>query len=169
MKHTAFVHAIYIAPSAGAPMQQLTQAELIAGTGIRGDRYAQGNGAFSKAAPPKTRHITLIAKSGIEAANQLLELNHYPQFSEAQTRRNIVISGVTPEVLNSLVGRVFFLGQLSLQGIELCAPCQRPAKLLNKVDFIKSFEGFGGIRAAILDSGILYPEDVLSTDSMESE
>lgn len=153
MKPAAFINSIYIAHAAGAPMRQLTQAELMAGFGIRGDRYSQGIGAFSKAAPPKIRHITLIAKTGIVHANHILKNNQYSQFTEAQTRRNLVIDGISPQELNDLIGEVFYLGGLTLKGIELCAPCQRPANLLKKEDFINSFEGRGGIRAAVLESG----------------
>lgn len=162
MKSTAFIQSIYIAHAAGAPMQQMLQAQLIAGSGIGGDRYAQGVGAFSNTTPTKIRHITLITRSGIAFANQLLKSKQYSQFSEAQTRRNIIISGMPSEALNDLVGQVFYLGRLGLRGVELCEPCQRPAKLLQKMDFLESFNGQGGIRVEVLDSGILLPGDTLS-------
>lgn len=162
MKPSALIHAIYIAQAAGAPMQQIIQAELRAGHGIQGDRYAQGIGAFSNTTPPKIRHITLIAQTGIALANHLLENNQNPQFTEAQTRRNIILSEISPKELTDLVGEIFYLGGLALKGIELCAPCERPAKLLKKSNFKSAFEGRGGIRAAVLDSGQIFLGDALT-------
>ena len=162
MKPAALIHSIYIAQAAGSPMQQMIQAVLRAGHGVQGDRYAHGIGTFSNTTPPKIRHITLITQTGIALANHLLEGNLNPQFTEAQTRRNIIISEISPQELNDLIGKVFYLGGLALTGIELCAPCERPAKLLKKINFISSFEGYGGIRAAVLDSGQIAPGDALT-------
>jgi MOSC domain-containing protein YiiM len=40
-------------------------------------------------------------------------------------------------------------------------PCQRPANLLAKQDFLKAFDGKGGLRAEALESGILLPNHPL--------
>ncbi len=41
------VEAIFIAPSAGEPMQVLLEVEAIAGLGLAGDRYLEGTGYYS--------------------------------------------------------------------------------------------------------------------------
>ena len=161
MKVFPQIHSLYIANLAGKPMMQIERAEIIAGEGIIGDRYAAGIGAFS-ASNPKIRHVSLIALSGIEDANHLLLANQYTPFSAGDTRRNIVINHFSAAELNSLVGKIFYLGGLAFKGTELCAPCQRPAKLLGRPDFIKAFEARGGIRAEALESGSLVAEDLLT-------
>jgi len=161
MKASPQIHSLYIASLAGKPMIQIERADIIAGQGIIGDRYASGLGAFS-ISHPKIRHISLIALSGIADANHYLLAKRFPLFSGGDTRRNIVIDRFSTVELNNLVGKVFYLGGLAFKGTELCEPCQRPAKLLARPDFINAFEGRGGIRAEVLASGSLAVEDLLT-------
>lgn len=160
------IYSIQIASRAGESMMQLAQANIIAGKGIDGDRYALDIGAFSKT-KPKIRHISLIALSGIEHANQELLAKQQAVFSESDTRRNLVISGISVNELNDLVGKIFYLGGLMFRGTELCAPCQRPANLLKRPDFMNAFENRGGLRAEALESGYLITGDRL--DFLESD
>lgn len=160
MKASPRIHSIYTAPLAGEHMVQLTRAEIVAGQGITGDRYALGLGAFS-ITKPKIRHVSLIALSGIEHANYRLVAEQKTVFGLGDTRRNLVISGISEDELNGLVGKHFYLGELAFKGTELCEPCQRPANLLKRPDFIDAFEGRGGLRAEALDSGSLTPGDIL--------
>ena len=161
MKASPQIHSIYIAARAGELMVQPARAEIIAGEGIVGDRYAHGRGAFSKS-KLKIRHISLIALSGIENANGQLCAKQQPPFSEADTRRNLVIQGISEEELNRLVGQIFYLGGIAFKGTELCEPCQRPANLLKRPDFMNAFENRGGLRAEALDSGTISNGDVLT-------
>jgi hypothetical protein len=161
MKLNAHIQAIYLAPSAGAPMESVEHIRVNAGTGLEGDRYAMNAGAYSAMEPIKVRHISLIALSGIETANQWLIAGDEPTFDGAETRRNIVLAGISALELNSLVGRQFQLGNIQMLGTELCTPCERPAQLLNRPSFMDAFEGRGGIRAEILNSGALTLGDKL--------
>ena len=147
------IHSIYIASQAGEPMIKRDTARLSPSEGIEGDRYALGIGAFSGSVPAKIRDVSLIALSGIEAANEELAAGGLKTYLPSETRRNIVIEGVSAEGLNQLVGREFFLGSIRLKATELCIPCERPASLSKKFDFISAFKNRGGIRAQILDSG----------------
>ena len=142
-------------------MIQIERADIIAGQGIAGDRYATSLGAFS-ISKPKIRHVSIITLSGIADANRQLLTNQYAPFGEGDTRRNIVIDHLSATELNNLVGTVFYLGDLAFKGTELCTPCQRPAKLLARPDFIEAFEARGGIRAEALESGPIAIEDLLT-------
>jgi hypothetical protein len=166
MRASPQIHAIYIAAQAGETMEQLSQADITCGEGIVGDRYALGLGAFSKT-QFKIRHISLIAYSSIEQANSQLLIKQQLPFSAGDTRRNLVMSNISTEELNSLVGQVFYIGGLAFKGTELCVPCQRPANLLRRPDFIRAFEGRGGIRAQALESGRLSPGDILHFSTIE--
>ena len=158
-----YIQAIYIAPAAGEPMQSLSTAHIIS-TGIEGDRYANGKGAYSNTSPRKTRHLSLITESGIAIANDWLLAGNEPTFDASETRRNIVIGNMSANDLNSFVGKTFSLGTLILRVTELCAPCQRPAQLLGKPSFMDAFEGRGGLRAEIINIGQISVGDVLSSE-----
>ena len=155
MKFNPRIQAIYLAPTAGMPMQPMDHVKVNAGLGIEGDRYALGTGAYSLIEPSKVRHLSLIALSGITIANDWLRAGNEPTFEASETRRNIILEGITAPELNLLVGQKFQLGNILLMGTELCSPCERPAQLLNRPSFMDAFEGRGGIRAEILSSGVL--------------
>ena len=148
-------------------MVQIAQANIVAGKGIAGDRYALGIGAFSKT-KIKIRHISLIALTAMEDANHQLIAKQQMPFSEGDTRRNVIISGISADELNDLVGKIFYLGGLAFKGTELCEPCQRPANLLKRPDFMSAFEDRGGLRAEALESGNLSNGDRL-TFSIDQE
>jgi len=160
-KFNARIQAIYLASSAGAPMKSMDHVKVSAGIGIEGDRYALGTGAYSLLEPKKVRHLSLIALSGIAIANDWLSAGNEPTFDGSETRRNIILEGVTPSQLNLLLGQKFQLGNILLRGTELCVPCERPAQLLNRPSFMDAFEGRGGIRAEVLNSGTLAVGDAL--------
>ncbi len=161
MKLNAYIQAIYLAPSAGAQMESVDHTRVNSGAGLEGDRYAMNAGAYSATEPIKVRHISLIALSGIETANEWLTAGDEPTFDGAETRRNIVLAGISASDLNSLVGQQFRLGNIQMLGTELCTPCERPAQLLNRPSFMDAFEGRGGIRAKVLNSGALELGDEL--------
>ena len=167
MKASPQIHSIYIATQAGESMVQLAQANIVADEGIVGDRYALGIGAFSKT-KLKIRHISLITLEGIEDANRQLIAKQQTPFGEGETRRNVIISGISADGLNNLVGKIFYLGGIAFKGTELCEPCQRPANLLNRPDFMSAFEDRGGLRAEALESGTFCNGDLL-TYSIDAE
>ncbi len=156
------IHSIYIASQAGESMKKRESVRLRFGAGLEGDRYALGSGTFSGSIPPKIRDVSLIALAAIEAANLELETSGLKTFPAIETRRNIVIEGVSSDALNQLVGKEFSLGPIRLKATELCAPCERPANLSEKTQFISAFDNRGGIRAQILDSGEIRVGDHLS-------
>lgn len=148
---------IQIAEDKGAPMQNLQQANIVEG-GIEGDRYATGKGAFSNSKPPRNidRHISLIESEVIEAVRA--ERNIDVTF--ADTRRNLLTIGIR---LNDLVGQRFYIGNVLVEGVELCDPCARPGILSGKPDvkqsFKDAFENSGGLRVRVLGTGEIRSND----------
>ena len=134
-------------------MNKRERAQLIVGVGIESDRYALGIGTFSGSIPAKIRDVSLIALTGIEEANQELEASGLSAYLASEVRRNIVIEDMSSDDLNQLIGKEFSLGFIRLRATELCIPCERPAKLSDKSNFLSAFKNRGGIRAQILDSG----------------
>ena len=70
------VDGIYIAGEASGSMVEQTEAQLVAGRGIVGDRYAKRKGTYSVFRQSKKdsgmrepgRQLTIVAAEGIEAA-----------------------------------------------------------------------------------------------------
>ncbi|KAJ1464171.1 hypothetical protein T484DRAFT_3407813 [Baffinella frigidus] len=70
------VDGIFVAPAASLPMEERDSAELIAGKGISGDRYASQTGTYSvlrvSAQRPGEREpgrqITLLSADSVDAA-----------------------------------------------------------------------------------------------------
>ena len=151
------VAEIYIARDKAMPMEYQAMVRAIEGVGLEGenfrDRYATGQGAFSNTKEDKIRHVTLISQEDIDVANSGLEEPFLPY----ETRRNIVIEGIPSE---RLLGVRFEIGHVLLEGVSICDPCVRPEKLAGKSGFKSGFAGsLGGIRAAILSTGLIFPKD----------
>ncbi len=105
------IHQIFIAPRCGEPMLALTAVEAITECGLRGDRHAHP--AHHQA--PENQ-LTLIELEHIQAFSQASGLALTPD----QPRRNLVTLGVD---LNALCGKRFRIGEVALEGLELCEPC----------------------------------------------
>src|SRR5688572_19452501 len=117
----AKVVAIYRCDTKGAPMQEIWSARAVPGKGLVGDRYFLGKGAFSGLASfdvlgVDARDVTLISLEAIEAAARLSCVAGEVPFSAADTRRNIVSSGVD---LNALVEKEFLVGSVWMRGVEV--------------------------------------------------
>ena len=114
------------------------------GKGLEGDRYSDGTGTFYKPNCPD-REVTLIETEALEA----LKRDYGIELAPSQTRRNLLTSGVS---LNHLVGRIFSVGNVQLEGLRLCEPCKHLARLTSE----KVREGLvhrGGLRARVLVGG----------------
>ena len=64
-------------------------------------------------------------------------------------RRNIVTKGIQ---LNELVGKTFFIGNVKVEGMDLCRPCRHLTEVLNQDNILKEFLRKGGLRCQILSS-----------------
>lgn len=139
------IQYIFIATSAGDPMQSLNVASVVSGRGIEGDRYYSGLGTFSeKLKGNPAAEITLIEIEEINKFNRQLNL----QLDYSDFRRNIVTEGVR---LNSLVGKIFYIGNVKLKGLRLCEPCSHLAETVNQL-VLPHLVGRGGLRAQIISS-----------------
>ena len=143
---------IFISFNEGEPMQKLQKVKAIEHLGLEGDRYAGERGAWSKSRRKVIRQVSLIEQEAI------LRTSFLPN----ETRRNIVVSNFS---LNDLIGKEFMVGSVRMRGVELCDPCQRPSKLAGKPDFEECFSGHGGLRAEILNTGIVLIGSNISTET----
>ena len=142
------VMAILICPTAGGRMQQIQEAEAIAAQGLKGDRYAKGEGSFNRE-KQGNRQVTLINYIFFEGSG----------FDYADTRRNIVVNGVE---LMWLIGREFQIGTAHFRGVKYCDPCERPSKLSGKEQsFKEAFFDRGGLIAEVIESGVIKTGDTV--------
>ena len=127
-------------------MQQHPSAQLEAGLGITGDRYALGTGHFSD---PKyaDRQLTLVESEVAERVG----LRH------DETRRNLIMRGV---VLEELIGKRFRLGEAEIRGIRPCDPCSY-LEGKTRPGLIRDMARKGGLRAEILAGGVVRVGDTL--------
>jgi MOSC domain-containing protein YiiM len=153
MPFSGQVVSINIAAGQGEPMQSLDSAAVVAGSGIEGDRYAQGLGKFSAKEGPD-RQVTLIESEAVEAVTQETGIELTPE----QTRRNIVTRDVP---LNHLVGREFSVGDVVLRGLRLNEPCAYLASLTTE-GVSRALVHRGGLRAEVVRGGTIRVGDPIT-------
>ncbi len=142
------VEAICIAPAASVPMHSLTEAEAIAGGGLAGDRYAQRTGFYSsRPTDPGAREVTLFEA---ETLDELIA-EHGTQLNAVEHRRNVTVRGVH---LLGLIGQRFRVGEVLLEGVKDCPPCEHLEQLVGK-PVLQPLVNRGGLRARILTGGTL--------------
>ncbi len=134
-------------------MAELDHAELVAGRGIVGDRYALGTGHYSSR-PHIDRQVTLIESEVLEA----LVRDHNLDLRPEEHRRNITTVGVP---VNHLVGRYFSVGTCVLYGGRLNVPCSYLQDLLGKRVF-RPLVHRSGLNARIIIGGIVSPNDAIT-------
>jgi MOSC domain-containing protein YiiM len=116
--------------------------------GLQGDRYADSANHKSP-----DYQLTLIQLEHIEAFALASGLSLAPH----EPRRNLVTEGVD---LNSLCGQQFAIGEVQIEGLELCEPCRLFARRTHP-EILKFFVHKGGLRARILTEGLIRIGDPL--------
>ncbi|MDA3872359.1 MAG: molybdenum cofactor biosysynthesis protein [Kiritimatiellae bacterium] len=127
-------------PSGDAPMIELSEARLIAGRGIEGDRYAARE-------PGHPKQITFFDMAVVDELREIFSAQIRPH----QVRRNIFVRGMA---LNDLVGKEFKIQGIRFEGSALCHPCYWMDEAIGSgaEEFLKMK---GGLRARILEDGVL--------------
>jgi hypothetical protein len=149
------VEAIFVAPAAGAPAQSLEEVAALAGQGLDGDRHVSGTGTFPSGLPGSA--LTLIEAEVCESFAPALDPNEH--------RRNVVTRGIA---LNDLVGHEFRIGSVRCRGMRLCEPCTMIQRYASR-PVLRPLVHRGGLRADILEDGVLRLGDVLRADSARQQ
>jgi CDGSH-type Zn-finger protein/MOSC domain-containing protein YiiM len=123
---------------------------LIAGVGMEGDRYAKGISAFSGA--KRSSQLTLVAQEDLDAVEQ----EYGVRLDPSDSLRNIVTRGIA---LETLIGKRFRVGDALCLGLRLCEPCISWEKYLRRRGVIKAFVHRSGLRADILETGMVRTGD----------
>ena len=146
------VISLFVSPGIGEPMQARSVVRALAGRGLEGDRYALGRGSYSKVARQVARHVSLIGREAMDAANDDLLQRGLVPFAPDETRRNIVVEGMD---VYDLLGQEFHVGPVRLRGSDPTRPCHIPSTAAGKTGFAEAYHNRGGIRAEILSDGII--------------
>lgn len=156
------VVSIHLAAAAGAPMVTVPEVRAVPGRGLEGDRYFLGTGHYSPRPSAGGREVTLIETETLEAlehgivnaAGERLGL----RVGAAETRRNLATAGVP---LNHLVDRTFRVGTVRLRGTRLCEPCKYLEELVGRPGLMGGLVHRGGLRARIVDGGVIRAGDAV--------
>ena len=119
-------------------IEEVETIEVLANKGVVGDRH------FDNYNDPYCQ-LSLIEAENIDEYNLKFGLNiPYLDF-----RRNIITKGIK---LNDLVGKKLSIGNVEVEGIDLCRPCRHLTEMLDQENILKEFLRKGGLRCQILSS-----------------
>lgn len=109
------VVSLYIAGAPHAPMTAITEAHMVPGRGIEGDRFYARRGVDT-VYDGTTFDVTLVEEPALE------KLGNGEQQADfaASARRNIVLRGCS---LHELIGQTFRIGEVTLHGYTPHGDC----------------------------------------------
>jgi len=142
------VAALYIAPSAGRPMERTERAEAVAGRGLVGDRYHSEMGHWSGT---DECEVTIIAQEDLDEIERLFDV----RVQNGEHRRNIVLRNLP---VQNLVGRRFQIGSASF-GYERPRPPCAYIQMVSEAGMTKALGKRAGICVRCSKSGLIQEGD----------
>ena len=135
------IKAINITNISGESTIYVNQAILKRNKGIINDRYYEN---FKK----KYEQVTLIESEKISNFNN----NIKNKFNYKDFRRNIITTGID---LNKMINKKIQINNVVLKIHQLCQPCRYLQNKLSVDNLVKLLTDKGGVRAEIVQSGII--------------
>jgi MOSC domain-containing protein YiiM len=133
-------------PAGESPTLDVAEAKLVAGRGIEGDRFFDYRKDYKG-------QITFFSREVFDQLCATLAVWDKPA---SVLRRNVVVSGVD---LNGLIGKEFTLQGVRFEGVCECSPCYWMDQAFHP-GAEEALKGHGGLRAKILEDGVLRTEAV---------
>lgn len=160
------VVGLFTSPRSAAPMQSHHAVELVAGSGIAGDRYALLTGSYSalkfSAREPGTREpgrqLTIISADSIDAAlaGRGLASTTAVGWAYGDFRRNVVVRGVSAEELLAAQGSELCLGPTCRIFVHRhCVPCFYNEKLCGRAGQLEAIFDASGCSCEVVVGGPL--------------
>ena len=119
------VYKLGISNNYNQQINEVNSIDVLANQGVIGDRH------FKEFNDPYNQ-LSLIESENIDDYNIKYGLNiPYLDF-----RRNIVTKGIQ---LNNLVGKKILVGNVEVEGIDLCRPCRHLTEVLEQDNILKEF------------------------------
>jgi MOSC domain-containing protein YiiM len=145
------VFKLGITKDSNKEIEEVSSIEVLANKGVVGDRH------FDEYNDPYNQ-LTLIESENIDYYNTKFGLDiPYKDF-----RRNVVTKGIQ---LNDLIGKKIKIGNVEVEGIDLCRPCRHLTEVLNQSNILKEFLRRGGLRCQILNSSTINVDDEIKVIS----
>ncbi|WP_440909211.1 MOSC domain-containing protein [Candidatus Pelagibacter sp.] len=139
------VFKLGITKDSNKEIEEVSSIDVLANKGVVGDRH------FDEYNDPYNQ-LTLIEAENIDYYNTKYGLDiPYKDF-----RRNVVTKGIQ---LNDLIGKKIKIGNVEVEGIDLCRPCRHLTEVLNQSNILKEFLRKGGLRCQILNSSKINIDD----------
>ena len=135
------IKAINITNLSGESTIYVNQAILERNKGIINDRYYEN---FKE----KYEQVTLIESEKISNFNN----NIKSKFNYKDFRRNIITTGID---LNKMINKKIQVNNVVLKIRQLCQPCRYLQNKLSVDNLVKLLTNKGGVRAEIVQSGII--------------
>ena len=135
------IKAINITNLSGESTIYVNQAILKRNKGIINDRYYEN---FKK----KYEQVTLIESEKISNFNNNIRSN----FNYKDFRRNIITTGID---LNKMINKKLQINNVVLKIHQLCQPCRYLQNKLSVDNLVKLLTNKGGVRAEIVQSGMI--------------
>ena len=135
------IKAINITNLSGESTIYVNQAILKRNKGIINDRYYEN---FKK----KYEQVTLMESEKITYLNN----NIKSKFNYKDFRRNIITTGID---LNKMINKKIQINNVVLKIHQLCQPCRYLQNKLSIDNLVKLLTNKGGVRAEIIQSGII--------------
>ena len=142
------VYKLGISENNNKPINEVRSIEVLANQGVIGDRH------FKEFNDPYNQ-LSLIESENIDYYNIRYGLNS----PHIDFRRNVITKGIQ---LNDLVGKKILVGNVKLEGVDLCRPCRHLSEVLGQENIIKEFLRGGGLRCQILTSSSIKINDKIS-------
>ena len=145
------VFKLGITKDSNKEIAEVSFIEVLANKGVVGDRH------FDEYNDPYNQ-LTLIESENIDYYNTKYGLDiPYKDF-----RRNVVTKGIQ---LNDLIGKKIKIGNVEVEGIDLCRPCRHLTEVLNQSNILKEFLRRGGLRCQVLNSSTINVDDEIKVIS----
>ena len=135
------IKAINITNLSGESTIYVNQAILKRNKGIINDRYYKN---FKE----KYEQVTLIESEKINNFNNSIK----SKFNYKDFRRNIITTGID---LNKMINKKIQINNVVLKIHQLCQPCRYLQNKLSVDNLVKLLTNKGGVRAEIVQSGII--------------
>lgn len=144
------VAGLHRAPRALLPMRSFPELKLIAGRGVEGDRYANGEGYLTEKLASlgvtDNRHVTFFEE---ETLLWLFE-SHGIAMTMEEHRRNVTTRGID---MAALAGRRFRVGEAVLLGFAT-TPCKHIEEMVGR-RIVPLLMRSPGLNARILEPGTI--------------
>ena len=165
---TVSIESLHTSKEAGGTMESLSKANLLAGVGLEGDRYAQKVGTYSLFRNSKLksgeqepgRQLTLISADGAEA---VLSRAGISIDDLGSLRRNVVLRGVPEGELLKWIGKAVRIGSTAVVFCHRhCVPCMYNERKNHKDGLVEAVWDEAGVSCEILVGGeVCVGDDVI--------